>query len=61
MLVIEIDGDSHNDKQQAEKDVVRQARLEQLGLRFLRFDDLVVKTDIENVVEVIERWVEEHR
>ena len=60
MLAIEIDGCSHDDEWQAEKDVVRQARLEGLGVRFLRFDDLEVKRDVEAVVEVIERWVEEH-
>ena len=43
MLAIEIDGDSHHHDQQPEKDAARQAKLESLGVVFLRFDDLDVK------------------
>jgi len=42
-LSIEIDGESHTHEEVAENDVVRQKRLEELGVRFLRFDDLEVK------------------
>src|SRR5688572_26684552 len=47
-LAIEIDGDSHN--YQFEKDMVRQKRLEALGVNFLRFYDEEVKRDINNVL-----------
>ena len=40
-LVIEIDGESHNTKYEADR--IRQKSLEALGLSFLRFDDLDVK------------------
>lgn len=54
-LVIEIDGSSHNDKQ--EYDEYRQKRLENLDLEFLRFSDLQVKTDMSNVLRSIENWI----
>lgn len=40
-LAIEIDGNSHSEKQEA--DEIRQRRLETFGITFLRFDDLDVK------------------
>jgi len=44
MLAIEIDGDSH--RQTYEVDQVRQARLEELGVRFLRFHDSMIKEEV---------------
>ncbi len=58
MLAIEIDGCSHNDR--IEEDVIRQKRLEALGISFLRFNDLDVKQNIEGVVAAIEEWVRQH-
>jgi very-short-patch-repair endonuclease len=58
MLAIEIDGDSHDSEEAFEKDVKRQERLEKLGVRFLRFDDLEVKKDMTNVIRTIENWIE---
>ena len=55
-LVIEIDGDSHNNKYEA--DLKRQKELESYGLFFLRFDDKEVKTDLNNVLRSIEIWIE---
>jgi very-short-patch-repair endonuclease len=57
-LVIEIDGSSHDDKY--EEDLRRQKKLEQLGVRFLRFTDLQVKNDMNNVLRAIEIWIEEN-
>ena len=57
-LAIEIDGSSHDDKY--EKDLIRQKKLELLGVRFLRFTDLQVKKDMNNVLRVIEIWIEEN-
>ena len=59
MLAIEVDGDSHD--YSFEEDKVRQEALEKLGVRFLRFDDAVVKHDISNIIREIEEWVIEHR
>lgn len=57
-LVIEIDGESHNNKH--EEDIHRQKELEAYGLKFLRFEDYEVKKDIENVLIAIEVWIEEN-
>ena len=54
-LAIEIDGKSHNDK--LEEDIVRQRRLEEMGVRFLRFWDHDVKNDMATVVTAIEGWI----
>ena len=61
MLAIEIDGDSHDTEEAYVKDVKRQERLESLGVRFLRFDDLEVKKDMNNVIRTIENWIENNR
>jgi len=58
MLAIEIDGDSHAQKQVF--DFNRQRKLESLGIRFLRFYGSDVKNDIEGVLQVIEIWIEKH-
>jgi len=55
-LVIEIDGNSHNEES-FENDMTRQAWLESIGLSVLRFDDLEVKKDMENVLMAIEGWI----
>ena len=54
-LAIEIDGASHDFNY--DKDCARQRRLEELGVRFLRFDDLDVKRNMEGVLTVIENWI----
>ncbi len=58
-LAIEIDGVSHDYKY--EKDCTRQNRLEELGLRFLRFDDLDIKQNLEAVLTAIEEWITQNR
>ena len=50
-LAIEVDGCCHDLKQQADAD--RQARLESLGVHFVRVWDRDVKTDIEGVIETV--------
>jgi very-short-patch-repair endonuclease len=55
MLAIEIDGDTHNYK--IERDIKRQRRLENSGIRFLRFTDEDVKENIEGVVMIIGEWI----
>jgi very-short-patch-repair endonuclease len=55
MLTIEIDGESH--RQNAMGDRERQARLESLGVRFLRFEDRIVKQDMRNVLASIQSWI----
>lgn len=57
-LVVEIDGISHEGK--LGQDVMRQKELERFGLRFLRFDDLEVKRNLDGVVAAIEEWIIDH-
>jgi|SRR3990167_3211888 len=58
MLAIETDGCSHNEK--SEEDRIRQAKLESLGVRFLRFYDHDVKRNMEEILCVIGNWIREH-
>ncbi len=46
MLVIEIDGVTHDDEQGQIRDQFRQERLESLGVQFLRFQDEDVKQNL---------------
>jgi len=59
-LVIEIDGESHDDHV-LEYDKNRQKYLESLGLKVLRFSNIEVKRDMENVLRVIEERVIENK
>ncbi len=58
-LAIEVDDESHDHKY--EYDRKRQKRLEELGVSFLRFSDEEVKYDMENVIDTIFSWIENHR
>jgi very-short-patch-repair endonuclease len=55
MLAVEIDGKSH--KLKGEEDELRQRALEQLGIRFLRFDDREVKRNLDGVLQHIDMWI----
>ncbi len=57
MLAIEVDGASHDSCEAIDKDKIRQARLEDLGVRFLRFDDDDVKHQLDRVLRSIEEWI----
>lgn len=54
-LVIEIDGSSHDDKQ--EYDAARQTYLEDLGLRVYRIKDIEVKKNINLVMRKLEDYI----
>ncbi|MBI4713256.1 MAG: endonuclease domain-containing protein [Planctomycetes bacterium] len=54
-LIIEIDGETHNDKWN--KDRKRQTRLESSGLRCLRFLDIDVKQNVEGILTTIREWI----
>jgi very-short-patch-repair endonuclease len=59
MLAIEIDGSSHDDKQDYDQN--RQLILENLGVRFIRFSDIDVKQKMGWVLEELMICVEEGR
>ena len=55
-LVIKIDGDSHEGREEADK--IRQEQIETLGLTIIRFQDSDIKNNIEGVLEQIQEWIE---
>lgn len=58
-LVVEIDGSSHEGKEQYDGD--RDIELQKLGLHILHVSDLEVKHNIRNVLSQIEYWIEHNR
>lgn len=58
-LVIEVDGESHFVGDSPIKDKERQAILEEMGLQFLRFDDMDVKMNISGVIRILEDFIDD--
>jgi very-short-patch-repair endonuclease len=58
MLIIEVDGGYHLLKETAEKDTIRQKALESAGFTVLRFTNEEVLTNIRNVYDYLEDWIE---
>lgn len=52
-LAIEVDGVTHLTKEELEYDEKRQSEIEQVGIQFIRFTNLEVYYDIENVINTI--------
>jgi very-short-patch-repair endonuclease len=52
-LVVEIDGSSHDQPANSDADLQRQARLESLGVSFLRFTEFEVRRDAVRVAQQI--------
>lgn len=61
MLIIEVDGITHNDEDVVKNDMIRQKKLEEVGFTVIRFNDEDVLRDIENVERVLEGFVEKHK
>ena len=60
MLGIEVDGYSHQFLEVYNKDVVKEKRMDELGISILRFSDEQVLKDMENVIRAIEFYVYEY-
>ncbi|WP_420385705.1 endonuclease domain-containing protein [Roseivirga sp.] len=58
-LIIEVDGITHTYGEVANNDEIRQAKLESLGFRVIRFEDDEVLTQINRVREVIQEVIEQ--
>lgn len=56
-LAIEVDGSSHDNAEAVEKDIIRQHRLESLGVYFIRFTEREIKQDIFNVLNALQATV----
>lgn len=59
MLAIEVDGNSHINSYTQINDVIRQEALEKLGVNFIRFSDLDVKKNINDVIRCLQTKIEE--
>lgn len=59
MLAIEIDGNSHHIEEIAINDIHRQEKLENLGVYFIRFEDLQVKKSMNDVIRCLMIKIEE--
>lgn len=57
MLIIEIDGMSHNYEEAFNKDELRQQKLESFGIQFLRFSEAEIKNDMLNAIRTIESTI----
>ena len=55
-LIIEVDGEVHKDK--GEADIFRQSRLESLGLKLLRFKAIDIMKNLKDVIESIINYIE---
>ena len=60
-LAIEVDGSIHDSPEAQLRDQERQARLEALGVRFLRFQNDAVMQDINGVCLAITDWIKQHQ
>ena len=59
-MIIELDGSPHGDYGQIVRDKIRDNRLEDLGLRILRFENRIVFEDPEFVLkEIREKFIKE--
>jgi very-short-patch-repair endonuclease len=56
-LALEVDGVTHEDENVVLKDKIRQEELEKMGVRFLRFNALLVINKIEAVTKEIDKWI----
>ena len=59
-LVVELDGSQHCSPEKMEYDKNRSAYLEKLGLKVMRFSNLDILRNFNEVCEVIHKYLEEH-
>jgi very-short-patch-repair endonuclease len=59
MLAIEIDGITHKLEDVGKNDIVRQNKLESLGVKFIRIEDRAVRYNITFVLSALENKIEE--
>ena len=59
MLGIELDGYSHHFEEVLVKDERKEKRMNERGIKVIRFEDEEVMRDIDNVIRSIEGYIEE--
>lgn len=57
-LAIEVDGYTHQFDEVITKDIIKEKKLNELGIYVLRFHDEEVMNDIDNVIRVIEKYMD---
>jgi very-short-patch-repair endonuclease len=57
MLALELDGYTHNFKEVADRDEIKEQRLNEIGIRVLRFKDENVMNNIEGIIAEIKEWI----
>ena len=60
LLIIEVDGITHDDAEAQIKDKKRTANLEAIGFTVIRFSDWEILNRITDVSIMIGKWIEEH-
>lgn len=58
LLVVEVDGYTHNFEETIDKDLIKEKALEEVGFKVIRFQDEEVLNDIDNVIRELEYQVE---
>ena len=57
MLIIEVDGVTHQWEEVYQKDLMREQELKAVGFHIMRFDDNEILSDINNVIRTIESYI----
>ena len=57
MLIVEVDGEYHQDHVQASNDYTRTEKLNEMGYRVIRFTNYEVLYDIETVLQTIRSYI----
>jgi len=60
LLIIEVDGITHDDEKQLSRDYLRDKALAEIGFTTLRFSSNQVLREIEWVSRIIGEWIEKH-
>ena len=60
LLIIEVDGITHEDDEMRLKDMQRDKRLREIGFTILRFHSWQVLSNMVDVSETIVDWIEQH-
>ena len=58
LLIIELDGYTHNFQETIDKDLKKEKALEEVGFKVLRFHDEEVLNEIDNIIRELEYQVE---
>jgi very-short-patch-repair endonuclease len=60
MLAVALDGYTHRFEEVADRDELKEQRLNEIGIRVLRFKDEDVMDNIEGVIAEIKEWIKAH-